>query len=378
MISPQFSPLIGGYERACERLAVALVAKGHRVTVVAERRDKGWPKKEVLYGGVQVHRWWCVYRPGWHVATSVLGLVKALFSEGRRFQVWHVHQYGMQAAVTVVLAKLLGRPVVLKLTNTSDEGISEVLSRSRFPRLLSALHRRVDAVVALTRETSAEAESFGIPKVRINLLGNGVETKTFRTRDEKDKWKLKHQLGLGDAKVVLFVGRLTEAKNVEGLLDAWRLAVSRLSKEWRLVIVGDGPLNKKCQQLAKEYGITNRIYFAGQQENVEEWMGSGDIYVSTSWREGLSNTLLEAMAAGLPVVVTRVSGTAELVVESGAGVSVNIGDMEEIAEALCDLVSDEQHRQECGALGRRLILESYSIGVVARRHEALYYQLLNR
>jgi glycosyltransferase involved in cell wall biosynthesis len=377
MISPQFRPLVGGYERACERLAIALAEEGHSVTVCAERRSNLWPKNEELQG-VHLHRWWCRVRPGWHIATSLIGLLVTLLRHGRSHQVWHVHQYGMHAALVVAIGKLFRRPVLLKLTGTKEQGIAHTIANDRFPAFSSALHRQVDAVVALTQETAAEAEAFGIPVGRIHVLGNGVDTECFRPRGTEERGKLKHKLGLGDASVVLFVGGLVEAKNIEGLMQAWQLVVSRLSKRWLLVVVGAGPLLGSGQQLAKAYCITDRTRFVGQQPNVEEWMGASDIYVSTSWREGLSNTLLEAMATGLPVVATRVSGVREAIEASGAGLAVEIGDMDGLANSLIELANDRMKQAECGANGVRTVVARYSIGVVQRRQETLYRQLLSQ
>jgi glycosyltransferase involved in cell wall biosynthesis len=376
MISPQFRPIVGGYERAAERLSKALSEKGHEVMVCAERRHAVWARKEEL-DGVLLHRWWCIYRPGWHILTSLAALFILLLRYGRNYNVWHVHQYGMHAALAIMMGKFLHRPVVLKSTSTKEQGLKSVIAKGKLSVLVAALHRRSDAVVALTRETAAEAESFGIPKERIHVLGNGVDTETYRLRGEIERKQLKRQLGLGKAPVVIFVGRLTEAKNIEGLMKAWQLTVNRLPVAWQLVVVGDGPLLSTGMHLAKEFGISDSVQFVGQQPNVEQWMGAADLYVSTSWREGLSNTLLEAMATGLPVVVTRVSGVPELVEATGAGEVVETGDMEGISEALTALICNKEKRDNCRTNGRNAISRLYSIKNIASKYHSLYGQLCN-
>ena len=91
MIAPQFRPIIGGYERAAERLAIGLVKEGHHVDVVTERRDSAWPVLETL-SGVRVRRLWCLPRRGLHVLTALGSLAWFLLREGRSYHVWHVHQ----------------------------------------------------------------------------------------------------------------------------------------------------------------------------------------------------------------------------------------------------------------------------------------------
>lgn len=377
MIAPQFHPLVGGYERACERLSITLAALGHDVTVMSEQRDLSWPRHET-FQGVELRRWWCIYLPGLHVVTSLLGLVSNLLWRGRRYEVWHVHQYGVHAALAVVLGRLLRRPVVLKLTNSSNQGLVRTLAQSRLPGLMAYLHRRVDAVVALTRETAAEAEAFGIPKVRIHLLSNGVNIEIFRPRDEQERNALKDKLGLGAKRVVIFVGRFAEAKNVEGLLKAWSLTNGQMRADWQLLLVGDGPLMHAAEQLSKEYFIADTVGFVGQQKNIEEWMGAAEIYISTSWHEGLSNALLEAMATGLPVVATRVSGVAEIVEANDAGIAVEIGDMDGVASGLMVLANDSNMRNICGNTSRRAIEDNYSVNSVAARTVRIYCSLLAR
>ena len=374
MISPQFKPIVGGYERACERLSLELATKGHEVMVCAEHRDKAWPKLENLER-VRLHRWWCVYRPGWHVITSLLGFVFLLLRYGHHYQIWHVHQYGIHAALAVLLGKLKRRPVVLKLTNSGSMGISQTLQRGQFSKTMIALHRKVDAVVALTQETAFEAKEFGIPGARVHMLGNGVDADMFKPPTKEVKASIKCQLGLDQQPVVIFIGRMVEAKNIEGLIDAWRIALESLPVGWKLVLIGDGPMRKKCERIALSRGFSESVHFAGQQGNVDLWLSAADIYVSTSWREGLSNTLLEAMSSGLPIIATKVSGVPVLVEATGAGIAVELGDMKQVAIELVELALNSEKRQKMGDKARQFILDNFSINIVGARHVALYNSL---
>ena len=318
MISPQFRPIVGGYERAAERLSSALATRGHDVTVIAERRNNAWPANEE-YDGVRVRRLWCVYKRRLHRLTGLASLALFLFTRGPRFDVWHVHQYGLHAALAIFLGKLLHRPVVSKITNSRGQGLSRVVTTGRFVCLSAALHKRVTAVVALTRETASEAEAFGIPQERIHTLGNGVDTATFCPRDERERIELRQSLGIGAHPVVISVGRLSSVKNPDGLLRAWKMALQSLPPDWMLVLVGDGPMREQLKSIVRENELADRVLLVGLRHNVEQWLGASDVYVISSHHEGLSNSLLEALASGLPTVATRVSGVTELVEEPGAG-----------------------------------------------------------
>lgn len=376
MISPQFRPLVGGYERAAERLSLALVERGHEVTVMAEHRDRRWPREEKV-GGVAVRRWWCLYAPRRHMSSSLIGLAWALLLRGRRFDVWHVHQYGPQAALVVLLSRILARPVVLKLTSSSSEGISHALAAGPLPRLVAALHKKVDAIVALSHQTVTEAQEFGISRNRIYLLGNGVDTTRFRPRSSEERHQLKLELGLGLGRVVVAVG-LTAAKNIPGLLVAWREATKGLSDSWQLVVIGDGPARPEYERLAEQYLIGARVKFVGHQDNIDEWLGASDIYASTSRREGLSNTLLEAMATGLPVIATRVSGVSDLIESPAAGIAVDIDNMDDVADRILALAVNPGLQKKLGERARAVVVDGYSINSVAAAHERLYMKVYRR
>lgn len=371
MISPQFHPIVGGYERAAERLSCALVDRGHEVTVVTERRNRDWAQHEHLQG-VHVRRLWCIHKSHMHTVTSATSLALYLLREGRRYDVWHIHQYGISVAIASVLGFLMRRPVLVKLTSSSGMGIGNVL-RGNF---LKILHRRVDGVAAVSRETVREAVAFGIPAERVHLLGNGVDTDNYFPRSFQERANLLSELGLVDKKLVIYVGRLSPEKNPDGLLSAWAQARSRLSPNWVLAIVGDGPMKVTLENTANRLGISDSVFFAGHRTNVEAWLGASEVYVSPSHWEGLSNTLLEAMASGLPAIVTRVSGVQELVEEARAGIVIPVRNSEALCEALVSIVKDEKLRLNLGEAARRVILARYSITSVALAYEALYNSLI--
>lgn len=375
MVSPQFRPIIGGYERAAERLSIELVRLGHEVTVITERRDRSWPARE-QQDGIMLRRLWCLYYPHLHLITSLATFSLFLVSQGWRFQVWHIHQYGLHAALAVILGKVLHRPVVLKLTSSKDQGIKQATDAMYLAGPIRATLKQIDAVVATTRETRAEAQEFGIQSDRLYVVGNGIDTQIFQPLNDKDRLSLRKRLRVDAAGMVVFVGRLAKEKNPDGLLRAWKLALPKLPPGWKLVLVGDGPMRAELEAFIDNERLGDSVLLAGLQSNVESWLGAADVYVLASHREGLSNTLLEAMASGLPIVSTRVSGVCETVEEAGAGLVVDVRQMDQLAGALIRLAKDSSLRNHMGGAGRPLILSTYSISHVATLHERLYDKLL--
>ncbi len=375
MISPQFSPLVGGYERAAERLSKTLTARGHLVEVAAERRDRRWARREVREG-VRIERLWCLYRPRLHMVTALLSFAWFLLRRGRRFDVWHIHQYGAHAVLAVALSKVLRRPVLLKLICDGPEGLEKVVSELPWAAWARSLLRRTDAVAAVSRETKDEALAFGFPPERVFILGNGVDTQSFRPRSGEERVQFRSKLGVAAAGLVLFVGRLAPQKNVKGLLAGWSRATQDLPAGWKLAIVGDGALKEQLISISEAKHLSTAVSFIGAQSNIDEWMAAADIYVLSSHFEGLSNTTLEAMASGLPVVSTRVSGSAETLRETGAGIVTDVGREDLLAEALVRLAHDEALRKTMGMAARKAVETKYSIDRVASRYEQVYRSLL--
>jgi glycosyltransferase involved in cell wall biosynthesis len=377
MVSPQFRPIVGGYERAAERLSTALATQDHRVTVLAERRDSAWPKHEEQ-SGVRIRRLWCLHRPRLHQVTSLLRFAAYLLTTGGRFDVWHVHQYGMHAVGAILLGRLLGRPVLLKLTGSGALGIGRMAATLPWPRLTNTLLRRVDAVVATSPETRTEAIAFGIAPDKVQLIVNGVDTTRFKPRDREAKLALRRELHIAANGMVLFVGRLSAEKNPDGLLSAWRQIVSRVDDGWKLVLIGDGPMRDELMDYVNTHQLGDHVQFTGQQANIESWMAAADLFVLPSHHEGLSNSLLEAMSSGLAVASTRVSGSTGIFAEADIGELAEVGDTDSLATAIIRLIQDSERREHCGARARLLAESKFSVSVVAEQMVALYRKLLDR
>jgi glycosyltransferase involved in cell wall biosynthesis len=373
MLCPQFRPLLGGYERAAERLSIGLARQGHSVTVVTERASREWPPLETR-DGVNVRRLWCLPYAGVHTISALCSLGLFLLLRGHRYDVWHAHQYGIRTAVAIAIGKIVGRPVVLKLTNTGNLGLAMSLDRERLRGFVRARHREVDAVVATTRETRDEALRFGIAPERVHVFGNPVDISDFNAPADAGKPAARAAVGVEAAGVVLYVGRLTPQKNPEALLESWSQARHEMPG-WQLHILGDGPMATRLRELIAQAGIESCTFLHGPQRNVPAWLKAADIYVMPSVLEGLSNSLLEAMASSLPTVCTQVSGVDELITEPGAGIVVRQGDIPGFARGLVTLAADPGLRLTMGRIARRVVESRFSIDLIAAQHAGLYDRL---
>jgi glycosyltransferase involved in cell wall biosynthesis len=373
MISPAFRPIVGGYERAAERLSAALCRAGCRVTVITERRDKKWPWNEVV-DEVSIVRLWCIYRKGFHVLTSLISFAIFLLTKGSRYHVFHVHQYGYHAALAVIVGCLLRKPVIIKVTCTSTEGIARTLASCRFSRPVMALHRAVSACIVTSAEAECEAIQFGIPKERTYLLPNGIDIDEFTPAIDSTKLHLRIQLGITRSLVVLYAGRLAAFKNVGGLIESW--SEIHRDVDALLVVVGDGPLRSTLEAKCRCLGLESSVRFVGQQSDVIPWYQVADVFVLSSLYEGLSNSLLEAMSCGLSVASTRVSGSVDIFADVDIGELTSPGDAKAMASALARLLADPVRRATCGSRARAYAKAKYSIHSVAKATSELYERLV--
>lgn len=375
MIAPQFRPIIGGYERAAERLSGELCLFGCAVTVVTERRDPRWPKHEQRHG-VSIRRLPTWYRPRFHILTSLVSYAIYLARHGRRFDVWHVHQYGVHVSLAVLMGRVLRRPVAIKITNTAAEGIGKTAAAGVLTALHTWTHRRVAACFCVSRETADEALAFGIPHQALALIGNGVDTDLLQPATMDERQLLRQRLGLPPGPMVICVATFKEAKNHSGLLDAWSAAQAQLAQSWSLVLLGDGPLRPSIEAKIAALGLKSRVFLPGLSDQVADWLRAADFFVMASRWEGLSNAALEAMACGLPGVVTAVSGMSALIGETGAGRLVPLENTAALAEALVEVCRSKTGRDEMGRRARDTILQNYSIRMTASKHLEVYHSMM--
>jgi glycosyltransferase involved in cell wall biosynthesis len=183
----------------------------------------------------------------------------------------------------------------------------------------------------------------------------------------------------GGGFVVGTVGRLQPVKDQLTLIRAFARLLKQPGAphaELRLVIVGDGPSRAQLEDAIRTAGLNGRVWLAGAREDVAELMQHFDLFVLSSLSEGISNTVLEAMASALPVVATRVGGNAELVIDGSTGALVPPGDEAALAAAIGTYCSQPSLAREHGAAGRRRIEEVFSVQSMVAAYDAVYDKLL--
>jgi glycosyltransferase involved in cell wall biosynthesis len=287
----------------------------------------------------------------------------------------HGHDYKTDL-FAAVLRCWMGRQR-FALVSTAHAWVMLGLRGELYRRLDLALMRRFDHLIAVSHATKHEMVAAGIPPKLISVIHNAIDTDTWSPQHVTSA--LRKELGLDQAcPVIGYVGRIMPEKDLETWLRAAAL-VAQQYPEAQFVLVGegrDGGTLERLQRLATTLGIAERVHFPGYRAHLLSVYGSFDLFVMSSRREGLPNSILEAMAMGLPVVTTDVAGTSELVLDSQTGYVVPQGDVDRLAHAMVTLVADKQLRQGMGQAGRERIEREFSFTHRLQRIEALYAKLL--
>jgi glycosyltransferase involved in cell wall biosynthesis len=214
----------------------------------------------------------------------------------------------------------------------------------------------------------------GIPAAKVQTIHNGVDTERFT---DEGRGAGRAALGVADDTLVIgTVGRLDPVKDQIGLLDAFAALPS--SDRAVLVVVGDGPCRAALKARAARPDLASRVRFLGERGDVATLLPGFDVFALSSISEGISNTLLEAMACGLPVVATRTGGNPELVVPGVTGALVPVSDCRALARALATYGEDAHLRALHGKAGRERAVEHFSLGEMTCRHRDLYATLARR
>jgi glycosyltransferase involved in cell wall biosynthesis len=227
--------------------------------------------------------------------------------------------------------------------------------------------------VAISPEIASQLEKLGIGRGRVSVIRLGLDLEPIVAGDHG---RLRDALGLSrEVKVVGIVGRLVPIKAVDLFLDAARLVATSVL-EARFVVIGDGELWDELHQVATTLGLDDKVYFTGWLDDLPAVYSDLDLVVCCSKSEGTPASLIEAGAAGRPVVGTRVGGMADIITDGVNGILVPSGDLRALAGAITRLVSDPELASRMGQAGRRMSLERNGAARLSTEIDSLYGQLL--
>lgn len=262
----------------------------------------------------------------------------------------------------VSAARMAGVPVVVHTKHgRNDPGRWRTVALNRIAAQFS------DRVIAVSNDAAAVAREIeGVPMRKVQVIHNGIDLARFPSAPER----------VGNRRVV-HVARLNPIKDQATLLRATRIVADAMP-DMRLDIVGDGPSRTDLETLTDKLALRDQVRFLGFRSDVSELLSGADLFVLSSRSEGISLTLLEAMATGLPIVATEVGGNREVVVPGETGLLVPPQTPTAMAAAMRELLSQPGIARRMGNAGRRRAEDEFDLRRVVARYEELYLSLLHR
>jgi glycosyltransferase involved in cell wall biosynthesis len=305
------------------------------------------------------------YDPFW-----VRRLARAMAQD--RVQLVHTHLFGDSLHGYLAERRSGSLPTVMTMHNelSSFTGIQRIGYRY--------LLARCDRTVACSENVRQSIEEAGDEVRSLHCIPNGIEEPPEQDREANRK-QLLAEFGLDDDTLVLAsIGRLSEQKGLTFLIDAFARVPAEQRDRSVLLLVGEGELRKELEQAALRHGVGDRVLFTGFRSDIRELLSAIDILVFSSLWEGLPIALLEAMAAGVCIVGTRIPGIAQAVEDGHHAVLVPPADAAELSAALAHVGTDEARRRTLGRAARERFRERFTATPMVRDYEALYSELIDR
>lgn len=279
-----------------------------------------------------------------------------------------IHTRNLSALEALVPARLAGVPARLHSEHGRDANDVDG-NNVRYQRLRRWLLPLAQRVVALSHELADYLRNkVGVAGSKIDVICNGVDCDRFTPATTQRA---------GNALRFVSVGRLQDVKDPLNVLRAFAaLTTLRPELALQLSLVGDGPLLGTCEQFVRAHNLQDKVELAGAASDVPQRLRLADVYLLGSRVEGISNTVLEAMASGLPVIATRVGGNAELIVDGETGFLVPAEQPEAMAAAMRHYADDRALLGRHGAAARTRAVAEFSLAGMMARYQNLYDQLL--
>lgn len=357
-----YYPRVGGAERQMQYLASHLRERGVDLHILTRKYDAKLKTFEVV-DGIPVYR---LPAPGPKpVASFIFTLVALLKIFRLRPHMVHAHELISPSTVALLANRWLRIPFIVTLHGGGPNGDVQKLQRKSSGKVrLNALRDRVKKFIVVSEEIQNELRDAGINPNQMVTISNAVDDDLFSPLSPDEKSTLRNQIGLPtDALIAIFTGRLVPGKRVNQLLETWH-NIRAAYPNAELLIAGTGTEEESLRKLNVQ-----GVRFLGSIENVAPWLQASDIFVLPSIAEGLSVAMLEAMACGLPALVTDVGGARQVIVDRENGWLIPPENPYELEAGIKALFGDADLRFRMGQLGRQSVEKSYSIQLAV---ESLY------
>ncbi len=359
ILHTEWSDGLGGQEKRVLAEVSGLLDRGHYAAIAC--REHARIKNEALKLGIDIHI--LPFRKPYDIASIVrlTGLLK-----DKKFDIVNTHS-GVDSWIGGIASKLAGIPLLVRTRHLN-------LPLRRNP--LNFIHYLPDIYITCGEDMRNNLVTrCGFPGDRVLSIPTGINVERFNIRRNK-KAGLKYGLDI-NATVITNVGILRSVKGHEVTFRAVKTVVDSVPGA-KFLIVGDGPGRETLGSLVNELDISEHVIFTGFVEDIPEIYSFSDVAVLTSWSEGLPQSILQAMAAGVPVIATKVGGVPEVVVRGETGMLIEPGDHKALARGIIKILNDRDGSGQLAENAKDLMVGEHSVIHMIDKIESLYERMLRQ
>lgn len=365
-----FYPFIGGTEKQALTLASCLIKRGVGVKIITSRFERTWPKHEVM-DEVEIIR---LFSPRIKVLGAVLFLfclAVYLIRSRKQFSLIHTFQIGYTSSLSILMGHLLKKPSIIKLPSSGRGGDLQRAKKTIYGKICLIVAKRATRIIALNTTMEQELKQEAFDPSRLCSIANGVDLLRYNKIGEKDQ--MRRHLGLSNIKTIVYTGRLSAEKGVDFLIHSFFNVRDEITCQ--LIIIANGPEREDIHRLLGHRSPSKSVIWIEQADHIAGYLNASDVFVLPSRFEGLSNSLLEAMACGLPVITTRVGGSIDVINDGINGILVDVDNVEQLTQAIVNVLTDPLLSTQMGRNARTTIEAGYDLNRIADQYICLYKQL---
>lgn len=359
ILHTEWSDGLGGQEKRVLAEMSGLAGRGHYVSMVC--REHARIKNEALSLGINVHIL-PLRRP--YDILSIIKLAGILKRE--KIDIVNTHS-GVDSWIGGLAARAARTALLVRTRHLN-------IPLKRSP--LNFIHYLPDMYITCGENMRSNlVDRCGFPGSRVVSIPTGTDPEFFHVKRNKKAGR-KYGVDIGSP-VIANVGILRSVKGHEVTLKAVKHVVASVP-DARFLIVGDGPRKKELENMVKDLNIAEHVVFTGFVRDIAEIYSFSDVAVLSSWSEGLPQSLLQAMAAGVPVVATNVGGVPEIVVHEKTGILVDPGDHEALGNGIIHILENPGYAMQLVETAKDNVMKKHSVDHMVEKIEALYKDLLSR
>ncbi len=375
LVTRRYWPQVGGAEMAMANLAVEFRRQGREVVVLTAQWEPHWPT-ECVHREVNVVRLPQPQVRGWGTIRYMHALSRWLRTHRHEWDAVLVSMLKHDAYTAITSLRDSGVPVVVRAEGAGATGDVQWQSTARFGSRIKRACQNAQAIIAPSAAIASELVEAGYAADRVHRIANGVTIGPPRASDQQFTARqaiIDANLSLemvADAPLVVYTGRLHSQKGLDDLVHAWQ-TIARRRPNARLWLIGEGPYREPLYDLIVDLGLHHQVFLPGAFDDVTEVLAAADLYVLPSYEEGMSLSLLEAMAAGLPVIATDIPGNRLLVEHERHGLLVPTHDPAALCSAIERLLDERHLASQLAATARARVAAEFSIEQMAAQHLAV-------